>query len=87
MAKPFASRGVVLPSGPLLYSPENELGVVFLFAFLAKRWRLKIDTIRQGYPDCIAHQSVGGRARTVRIEFEYKAKNFRSWKIYLMLNC
>jgi hypothetical protein len=60
------------------YAPENELGVVFLFAELSRRWRLRVETIRPGYPDCIAYQKVGGRERQVRIEFEFRSRNFFS---------
>ena len=58
------------------YAPENELGVVFLFAHLAKRWRLRIDEIKPGFPDCIAFQKSHGKEKRIRIEFEYKSKNF-----------
>jgi len=78
MAKRATYRAEVLENAPLLYAPHNELGVVFLFAHLAKRWRLRIETIRQGFPDCIAYQKVGGREKRIRIEFEYKARNFKT---------
>jgi hypothetical protein len=66
----------VLEGAPLRYAPTNELGVVFLFAHLARRWRLRIDAIQPGFPDCIAHQKVQGKEKKVRIEFEFKSKNF-----------
>lgn len=50
----------VLDGAPIRYAPANELGVIFLFAHLAKRWRLRIDAIQPGYPDCIAYQKIQG---------------------------
>jgi hypothetical protein len=69
-------RPEVLTSAPMLYAPENELGVVFLFAHLAKRWRLRIEEIQAKYPDCIAYQKIQGKEKKIRIEFEFKSKNF-----------
>src|ERR1017187_7200790 len=64
--------------GPMNYAPENELGVVFLFAHLAKRWRLRIDEIRPGFPDCIAFQKAHSKEKRIRIEFEFKSQNFHT---------
>ncbi len=44
-------RPEVLDGGSLHYAPENEAGVVFLFANLAKRWRLRIEKISDAFPD------------------------------------
>jgi hypothetical protein len=71
-------RPEVLEGTPLHYAPENELGVVFLFSHLAKKWRVKVEQIRAKYPDCIAYQKAGGKEKKVRIEFEYKSKHFRT---------
>ena len=70
-------RPEVLEGAPLRFAPQNELGVVFLFAHLAKRRRLRIDAIQSGFPDCIAYQKVGGNEKKVRIEFEYRSRNFK----------
>ena len=72
-----AHRPEVLKCGNMRYAPENELGVVFLFASLAKKWRLQIDSIQSGFPDCLAYQKVQGKEKRVRIEFEFQAKNFK----------
>jgi hypothetical protein len=69
-------RPEVLESGPLHYAPENEQGVVFLFAHLARKFRMRIDRIKQGFPDCIAYEKLSGVERKVRIEFEYKSRAF-----------
>lgn len=71
-------RPEVLPAGPLQYAPENEQGVVFLFAHLAPRLRMRVETIRQGFPDCIAYEKTSGAERKVRIEFEYRSRMFRT---------
>lgn len=68
----------MLDGAPLRLAPENEQGVVFLFAHLAKRWRLRVEEIRQGFPDCVAYQKVQGREKRVRIEFEFKSKTFKT---------
>jgi hypothetical protein len=70
------SQPEVLEGAPLRYAPTNELGVVFLFAHLARRWRLHIDAIQPNFPDCIAYQKVQGQEKKIRIEFEYMSKNF-----------
>lgn len=70
------NRPETLTAGPMNYAPENELGVVFLFAHLAKRWRLQVEEIKPGFPDCIAFQKSHGQEKRIRIEFEYKSKNF-----------
>jgi hypothetical protein len=71
-------RAETLYEGPMHYAPENELGVVFLFAHLAKRWRLRIDEIKSGFPDCIAYQKSHGKDKRVRIEFEFKSMSFKN---------
>jgi len=73
-------RPEVLDGASLHYAPENELGVVFLFADLVKRWRLRIEEISASFPDCIAYQKVKGGEKRIRIEFEYKSRNFKTHK-------
>jgi hypothetical protein len=60
----------------LQYAPTSELGVVYLFAELAKRWRVRVAEIGASYPDCVAYQRVRGREQRIRIEFEFRSKNF-----------
>jgi hypothetical protein len=64
----------------LKYAPVNELGVVFLFATIAKKMRMRVEVIQAAFPDCIAYRKTGKGERKVRIEFEYKAKNFVAHK-------
>lgn len=62
-----------LESGPLLYEPTNEQGVVALFSWLCEdEYGLRMEEVRTGYPDCIAK---GSRGR-VRIEFEFESSRF-----------
>ncbi len=67
-----------LPDGaPLEDVPQNEQGVVFLFSALArKKYGLRVKRVQTGYPDCIAYKC----GKRIRIEFEYKSRNFRDHK-------
>lgn len=61
----------------LVYAPVEENGVIFLFAKLNKDLDLNIETIRKGFPDCIAKRYIGkNRWEEVLIEFEYKSSDF-----------
>ncbi len=73
-------RTEVLPQGPMQYAPANEMGVVFLFSYLASRLAVRVERISTAFPDCIAYQKVGGGERRIRIEFEYRSSNFRKHK-------
>ena len=66
-----------LDNAPLEYAPENEHGVVFLFAALAKRWSLRVESVQAGFPDCIAYQRTGKGDKRKRIEFEFCSSNFK----------
>lgn len=67
----------ILEGAPLRKAPQNELGVVFLFAHLAKNFRIRVEEISPSFPDCIAYQKVGRGEKKIRIEFEYLASNFK----------
>lgn len=71
-------RPEVLEEAPMQYAPENELGVVFLFSHLAKKWRLRIEQIRPHFPDCIAYQKTKGGEKRLRIEFEFRSRSFKT---------
>ena len=73
-----ANRPEVLVNAPLHYAPENELGVVFLFAHVARKLRVRIEEIRPGFPDCIAYQKIGDAEKRIRIEFEFRSRNFKT---------
>lgn len=69
-------RPETLMEGPMHYAPENEMGVVFLFSHLAKRWRLRTEEIQAGFPDCIVYQKSHNKEKRIAIEFEFKSRNF-----------
>jgi len=67
-----------LKNAPLEYAPANELGVVFLFAHVARRLQFRIEEIRPQFPDCIAFRRMGDSEKKTRIEFEFRSSSFRS---------
>jgi hypothetical protein len=63
--------------GNLVYEPSNEQGVVFLFGMISKRLGFSVEGIGIEYPDCEAKRNIGkGRQQHVRIEFEYRSRDF-----------
>lgn len=73
-------RPNTLTNAPLQYAPKNELGVVYLFAHIAKKLQLRIEEVRPNFPDCIAYKRTGNTEKRVRIEFEFKSSNFKAHK-------
>lgn len=68
-------RSVRLDNAPLDYAPESELGVVYLFSYLArKRFGLRVEKVQAAFPDCLAYRVSDGKR--IRIEFEYRSRNF-----------
>jgi len=47
---------------------------VFLFSQLARKYGLRVELIRTGFPDCIASRN----GEQIRIEFEFKSRNFKT---------
>jgi hypothetical protein len=76
IASEKADRPDVLENAPMHFAPQNEQGVVFLFSDYAKKNRIRVEEIRAAFPDCIAFQKTTGGEKRIRIEFEYRAKNF-----------
>ena len=63
--------------GPLAYAPVNELGVVFLFGWMAPQLGYVVHRIQPEFPDCEAMRLVGeDTCELVRIEFEHESRNF-----------
>ena len=61
----------------LSFEPRNEAGVILLFGQYAPELGFQILDAQTDYPDCRARY----RSRTVRIEFEYRSRNFQHhWK-------
>lgn len=62
---------------PLAHGPANEMGVVFIFGFLALKLGFVVTRIQPEFPDCEAMWEVQpGVWQRVRIEFEYESRNF-----------
>ncbi|HVZ93905.1 MAG TPA: hypothetical protein VG797_05295 [Phycisphaerales bacterium] len=63
----------------LRHEPVNELGVVVLFAMIARELGYLIEAIQAGFPDCDAKRCVGpSHWQRVRIEFEYESRSFKA---------
>lgn len=61
----------------LVYAPAEENGVIFLFSKLTNELNLYIETIRKGFPDCIAKRYIGNSQwEEVNIEFEFRSSDF-----------
>jgi hypothetical protein len=62
----------------LRHEPINESGVIYLFGMVAGELGFLVESIAAGFPDCDAKRATrGGFYERVKIEFEYKASNFR----------
>jgi hypothetical protein len=60
------------------HAPENEQGVVFLFAKVHRLLGFKtIDVIKTGFPDCWALHRTASKTHRTWIEFEFKSKGFK----------
>jgi len=69
--------GLPMWPGPLAYAPVNELGVVFLFGWMAPQLGYVVHRIQPEFPDCEAMRRVGeDRCQLVKAEFEYESRNF-----------
>jgi len=72
-----ATYGPPMWPGPLAYAPMNELGVVFLFGWMAPQLGYVVHRIQPEFPDCEAMRLVGeDRCELVKAEFEYESRNF-----------
>lgn len=66
----------LLPS-VVTYEPTNEMGVIVLFATLARELGFTITHVQMEFPDCEAMREVDrGRWQRLRIEFEFESRNF-----------
>ena len=73
--------GKVINFRGLIYAPVEENGVIFLFSKITNDLNMNIETIRKGFPDCIAKKYVGnGQWEEVNIEFEFKSSDFPKHK-------
>jgi len=68
--EPLAFRG-------FLHAPTNEIGAAMLFAIIAPDLGYVIESTQSAFPDCQAKRHIGnGRWEHVRIEFEFRSRNF-----------
>ncbi len=69
--------GELLNFRSLQHAPINEQGVVLLFGMVAHDLGFVVERVQTGYPDCEAKRRVaGGHLQRVRIEFEFRSRNF-----------
>jgi hypothetical protein len=82
--KATAKRDRVLFGEPiefrgLRFAPVNEQGVVYLFGMVSRELGFLLESVRTEFPDCEGKRALD-RAETrwqhVRIEFEYRSRNF-----------
>ncbi len=80
MGQTAEKNSVRLYGAPLSEAPQNELGVVFLFARMQAKYGIQVEKIRAGFPDCVARRIRGKGNNTIRIEFEFQSMNFKLHK-------
>jgi hypothetical protein len=64
----------------LRHAPINEQGVVYLFGMVSRELGFSVESLQQGFPDCegkYLHDKNRRLWAKARIEFEFKATNFR----------
>lgn len=72
-----AVYGAPLGLPELAYAPTNEMGVMFLFALMARKLGFVVQRLQTGYPDCEAmRETAPGKCQRVWIEFEFESRNF-----------
>lgn len=80
--KPLAFRNMI-------YEPINEQGVVLLFGMVSEELGFSIEGVWVEFPDCEAKRIVNritGQQQPVKIEFEYKSKEFEK-HVHEVQNC
>ena len=68
--------GDVINFRGVIFSPVKEQGVVGLFMTILPDLNMRIELMRTGFPDCLAHRYDGHEWVRVNLEFELKSKNF-----------
>lgn len=72
-------RGDRLGIDGMARAPVNEQGVVFLFGLLAVQLGFEVESMQSSFPDCEATRKLAtGAWQTLRVEFEYESRNFRT---------
>jgi hypothetical protein len=73
--RPIYGRPLHLPE--LAHEPTNEMGVMFVFALMARRLGFVVQRLQMGFPDCEALREVApGQWQRVWIELEFESRNF-----------
>ena len=77
---PLQLFGAPIEFRGLRHAPLNEQGVVYLFGMVSRELGFNIEALQQGFPDCEGKYLYDKRKNLwakARIEFEFKASNFR----------
>jgi predicted RNA-binding protein len=71
--------GVPIDFRGLRHAPINEMGVIYLFAIIAKDLGFRVEAIGTRFPDCEAIRRIEktDKWERIRIEFEYKSSEFK----------
>ena len=78
MAKTRSVVGDHISFRGLIYGPNNEQGVVFLFSKVAEDLNMYVEEIKEGFPDCVARRFDGKGWERIHIEFEYRSSHFKA---------
>jgi hypothetical protein len=69
--------GAPMFTGPMAYAPVNEMGVVFLFGWMAPQLGYVVHWLQSEFPDCELMRRVGeDKSQPLKAEFEYESRNF-----------
>jgi len=69
--------GAPMFPGPMAYAPVNEMGVVFLFGWMAPQLGYVVHWLQSEFPDCELMRRVGeDKSQPLKAEFEYESRNF-----------
>jgi hypothetical protein len=69
--------GAPMFPGPMAYAPVNEMGVVFLFGWMAPQLGYVVHWLQSEFPDCELMRRVGeDKSQPLKAELEYESRNF-----------
>lgn len=69
--------GDLLRFRALDHAPMTESAVIFLFGLVAEELGFILDAVGMPFPDAVGRRRMADGWRHVRIEFEYRSRNFR----------
>ena len=79
-SKPPQLFGEPIDFRGLRHAQINEQGVVYLFGMVSRELGFSVEALQQGFPDCEGSTfttRIANFGRKLRIEFEFRASNFR----------